>query len=174
MRWATTVLLVNNLGGVLGISRKHDDTQWGLPGGKVDPEDGYPRFIDNLKKAASRELFEETGIKVPPGDLVYLYSGICENTKEGGESFWTVTFSAIGWRNVFPKQQPDEPKPAWVSWKDLLTGPFGTYNRGVYDAVMALEDNWWTFFDDETTEVNYHTYLLAVHKLRHESRVEAL
>jgi hypothetical protein len=51
------VVLINPDGLVLGVSRKHDHTDFGLIGGKMDPED----IITN--KHSNWECKEETGLE---------------------------------------------------------------------------------------------------------------
>ena len=50
-------ILINSLNQILSVSRKNDQTKFGLPGGKVD--DG-----ETPEEAVIREVFEETGYKV--------------------------------------------------------------------------------------------------------------
>jgi len=56
---AVCVIIQNEDGKILAVSRKDDATKFGLPGGKVDPEDGT-----NYEKAIIRETKEETGIDI--------------------------------------------------------------------------------------------------------------
>jgi hypothetical protein len=44
------VVLINPDGLVLGVSRKHDHTDFGLIGGKMDPEDNPNTAIGSVKK----------------------------------------------------------------------------------------------------------------------------
>ena len=46
-------------GAVLSVSRGHDTSDWGLPGGRVERNETLP-------EAAERELAEETGVKLHP------------------------------------------------------------------------------------------------------------
>lgn len=72
---AVCVLLYNNEGKVLAVSRKNDATQWGLPGGKVDPG-------ESNREAAIREIFEETAIKLNPLILERFYNDECQGNNE--------------------------------------------------------------------------------------------
>lgn len=53
--------------------------KWGLPGGYVDEAD------PNLRSAAQRELWEETGVTVPVDEFAYLYDF---NNGKQALSFW--------------------------------------------------------------------------------------
>jgi 8-oxo-dGTP pyrophosphatase MutT (NUDIX family) len=59
------VVVLNNNGQVLCVSRKDDHNDFGLPGGKIEKKD-----ISN-KAAAIRETLEETGIIVKEAKLIY-------------------------------------------------------------------------------------------------------
>lgn len=86
---ATVVLLRDSPDGpeVLLLERPRDRGSfagaWVFPGGKVDPEDAEPSDVPEAgartdqdreeaaaRRAAVREVREETGLEVPPGDLV--------------------------------------------------------------------------------------------------------
>ena len=56
---AVCVIVQNDEGKILAVSRKDDLTMFGLAGGKVDPEDGT-----NYDLAIIREAKEETGIDI--------------------------------------------------------------------------------------------------------------
>ena len=49
------------------LMRRSDDGQWGLPGGYVEPG-------ESVVEAASREVYEETGVCIEVGRLVGVYS----------------------------------------------------------------------------------------------------
>jgi len=66
---ATGILIENNK--ILIVKQKvNENRNWSLPGGKVENE--------TIKNALERELYEETGIKVECGKLLYL----CEKLEE--------------------------------------------------------------------------------------------
>jgi 8-oxo-dGTP pyrophosphatase MutT (NUDIX family) len=56
--FAVTIVIFNESGKILTVSRKHDYNDVNLPGGKVDPED------ETLRDAIAREVFEETGFRL--------------------------------------------------------------------------------------------------------------
>ena len=60
------VVLINKEGFVLGVSRKTDHNDFGLPGGKMDPED-----LENPMNTAIRECKEETGLDITDLKLVF-------------------------------------------------------------------------------------------------------
>jgi 8-oxo-dGTP pyrophosphatase MutT (NUDIX family) len=51
------VMLIIKNGLILAVSRRHDKSKFGLPGGKLEPNESH-------WSAAIRETKEETGIKV--------------------------------------------------------------------------------------------------------------
>lgn len=63
------VVVTNNNGKILlGLrsSYVNEPSTWSYPGGKIEPD-------ENAKKAAARELREETGIYINPSDLKKLH-----------------------------------------------------------------------------------------------------
>ncbi|MCQ8831784.1 NUDIX hydrolase [Streptomyces malaysiensis] len=64
IRYTADVVIIDTNGNVLLIERGWDpfEGHWALPGGHVDPG-------ESSREAATRELAEETGVHVTPGDL---------------------------------------------------------------------------------------------------------
>jgi 8-oxo-dGTP pyrophosphatase MutT (NUDIX family) len=56
---AVCVIIQNDDGKILGVSRKDNPNMFGLAGGKVDPEDGT-----DYEQAIIRECKEETGLDI--------------------------------------------------------------------------------------------------------------
>lgn len=116
-------VLIRRGGQVLAVSRKDDPDAMGLPGGKVDDVD------ESIAAAASRELREETGLSVDPDILTQVFE------HEEDDGYTTTTFE-VEWRNVRGPIRTIEPgRVRWVSWDELLRGPFGRYNR---DLMMTI------------------------------------
>ena len=61
IQYAVQVVLFNDKGEVLAVSRKDDHNDFGLIGGKMDPEDR------TTWDAAVRETKEETGLDIKNG-----------------------------------------------------------------------------------------------------------
>jgi 8-oxo-dGTP pyrophosphatase MutT (NUDIX family) len=78
---SATVLLFNGQGKLLAVSRGHDHRDWGMPGGWIEPG-------EKPVEAASRELWEETGLLVYPEDLRMVY-------KQAGCATFTPTDDAV-------------------------------------------------------------------------------
>ena len=96
---------------ILGVTRKYNHSDWGLPGGKLDPG-------ETALQAIVREAKEETGLdifnvelldqRVFKDRLVYLFKA--------------------EWSGEIEYDTQTEGLCDWVTWKELLEGSFGQYN----------------------------------------------
>lgn len=113
---AACVFVLRN-GKVLSVSRKHDPSVVGMPGGKVDEG-------ETDAQAAARECFEETGMIV--GGLKLLYEG------EDGFGYWCSTFTVE--RAAGEPRDMGQGHVEWITPDSLLQGHFAEYNGRVLSA----------------------------------------
>lgn len=109
-------------GTVLGVSRRDRHSDFGLPGGKCDPE-------EPAKIAAARELFEETTLVCSPENLVLISVGkirqyivAAYKPKDASCVYGTPASTAEG-------------VVRWCVWAELFAGTFGEFNKSVKQAM---------------------------------------
>ena len=120
MKKAAQVVLINEEGLILSVSRKTDHNDFGLPGGKQDPEDV------NEMAAAIRETKEETGLDIYDLQLIFAmhksgYMGHTYLAKYSGE---------------INHNEPHVVK--WLPFSHIINGSFGKFNQLVADSLDDL------------------------------------
>lgn len=116
---AVQIVLLNDKGEVLAVSRKDNHEDFGLVGGKVDPEDVNPIA------AAKRETKEETGLDITNLRLIY---AMHRNGRMG------YTYLA-DWSGEIFTEEPHVVK--WTSFDTIIDGTFGYWNQQV---AISLSD----------------------------------
>lgn len=121
---AVSLLVERADGAVLGVSRKYDHTQFGLPGGKIDPG-------ETAHEAIFRELTEETGLTMK--ECRYIYVGVCPGGRDG------IAYLNLVYKTdeVIGTIHTDEPHVvAWVTRDKLIEGPFGKFIRRLFESDL--------------------------------------
>lgn len=127
MRSAACVLCWRD-GKYLALSRRNDDTRWGMPGGKIDAN-------ETNAEGAAREFMEETGVFCTSLQLEPLFCG----TSAGDKDFWVTTYL---WIDVPVGDHELKPEAGLsIGWRteeelcDEAISPFAVYNRRVFAAM---------------------------------------
>ena len=118
MKITAQVVLINSEGLILGVSRKDDHNDFGLIGGKMDPQDNNDPIL-----TAIRETREETGLEIGNLRLVFAIH------KEG---FMGYTYLA-DYSGEINHNEPHVVK--WVPMERLVLGSFGKYNKMVSESL---------------------------------------
>ena len=115
---ACNIYVRNEKNEILAVSRKDDTTKFGLPGGKWDEGEDY-------KTTAIRELKEETGLDIKNVSLIYT----------GDDDFDYINYTYTG--TISGEINTTEAGVvAWVDEQVLLDGPFGFYNKKLFDHIQ--------------------------------------
>lgn len=120
MKESVQVVLLNKDGEVLAVSRKTDHNDFGLIGGKRDPED-Y-----TLIDAAIRETKEETGLDIYNLRLIFTMH------KDG---YMGYTYLA-DWDGFIHTDEPHVVK--WTDFTEIMKGSFGKWNKLVCESLMSM------------------------------------
>lgn len=123
MKRAVTVLLHNELGQILAVSRKDNKNDFGLPGGKVDNG-------ETDEEAIVRETKEETGFELT--DLIPLF------VLEEGEYICTTFLGQY----AGTKSTNEKGEVIWTSFDTIKQGSFGEYNS-------KLEEYYITYLEEQ-------------------------
>lgn len=117
---AVVVLLKD--GKVLAVSRKHDHSDFGLPGGKLDGQELF-------EEAARRELLEETSIVA--GKMTKVWE------RFDGDLYAEV-FLVHDWTGE--AKQMEGGLVQWVDWSVIEAGSFGHFNTQLREILSTKQD----------------------------------
>ena len=121
---AATALIYKNVildGKVLGVSRKTDPNDFGLPGGKVDEG-------ETLYDAMVREVKEETGLTVLKAKPLFFR----EDT-----DFVAVVYLVEQYYGEISTDEAGAVK--WIDFEVLKQGSFGNYNTMLEQQIQFLK-----------------------------------
>lgn len=131
MRDAAVMLIVKD-GLILSISRRNDKTKFGLPGGKVEPN-------ESICAGAIRETLEETGVLVTNCELIFQRNE--PKDSPDGEDFNCYCYYATDWSGE--AVDSEEGKVVWLSEEELIgpMGAFPDYNRRTLEGFKVKFPN---------------------------------
>ena len=129
------VVLINEKGLVLGVSRKNDHSNFGLPGGKMDEEDNNDPML-----TAIRETKEETGLDVYDLELIFAI----HKSGNMGHTYLAKYKGEIS---------SDEPHAVeWLPFQRMINGGFGRYNQLVSESLTDAGIKYQLDIDEEALE----------------------
>ena len=117
------VVLLNNKGEVLAVSRKTDHNDYGLIGGKKDPED-----LDETDTAI-RETKEETGLDISNLRMIF-------SMHKDGYMGYTYLADYIGEIDYDKEKEPHVVK--WTNFQTIIDGSFGQWNALVAESLTNM------------------------------------
>lgn len=134
--YAAAMLIIKD-GLILGISRRHNKSIFGLPGGKFSP---FPPDNDkDTIDTAVRETREETSLIVK--DCVFIYERVELGDGPNGVDFFTRCYYATDWEGI--PQNSEEGNVKWLTAEEITNtkAAFGDYNRKTLDVFKNMFPN---------------------------------
>jgi 8-oxo-dGTP diphosphatase len=107
-------------GKILGVSRKDNSKDFGLPGGKVDEG-------ETLYEAMVREVYEETGLVVKQA-MPFFFR---EDTE-----YVAVVYLVQEYEGEI--QTTESGKVEWIDFETLMQGSFSEYNTKLYEHISKM------------------------------------
>lgn len=105
---------------ILGVSRKYDKQDFGLPGGKVDEgEDIYTAMV--------REVKEETNLNVIQAKPLFFSEVRNSDTH-------VCVYEVIDYDGDIVVTEEGDVK--WVDWETVESGSYGDFNRDLHNHII--------------------------------------
>jgi len=105
----------------LGVSRKNDHKDFGLPGGKQEDR-------ETARDALARELQEETGLAITQMSPLFR-----RFNSHNGKKFLVCTYIVEVSNFDFCTKESGLVK--WISKEELSSGSFGNYNKNLFEFI---------------------------------------
>lgn len=101
-------------GRILLIQRAHEPSKglWSFPGGRIG-------FGERVVDAVKREVLEETGVTVEPGEIFQVYDWIVEGERGGVDFHYVVNYLRCRYISGEPRAASDALQVRWVAASEI-------------------------------------------------------